>query len=319
MNGKERVIAAINKEPVDCIPSGFSLHFPKGCESGEKGVGAHLEFFKETDMDICKIMNENLLPNIPNIKTADDWKKVPVFSIKNDFMIRQIDMTKRILDQCDSQKFMMGTLHGIVASCIHPIEKEYGYEGARKIMCLHLRENKQVMLDVFRKMAEGMCELAEKYIEIGLDSVYYAGLGGETYYYTDEEFSNYIAPFDKMILQTINQTKGYCFLHMCKDQLNLKRYESYNKYADVVNWGVHEVPFSLAEGRKLFPETTIMGGLANRSGALVTGSTQDLRLSVKEIINDFGRTGFILGADCTLPTEVDYKRVSVAVAAAREQ
>ena len=36
MNGRERVIAAIRKEPLMEIPSSFSLHFPEGCENGEE-------------------------------------------------------------------------------------------------------------------------------------------------------------------------------------------------------------------------------------------------------------------------------------------
>lgn len=98
----------------------------------------------------------------------------------------------------------------------------------------------------------------------------------------------------------------------------MKRYEGYNKYADVVNWGVYEVPFSIEEGKKLFPGTTIMGGLANRSGILVEGTEAEIQQAVKSIIGSIGKTGFILGADCTLPTEIEYWRVKAAATAARE-
>lgn len=98
----------------------------------------------------------------------------------------------------------------------------------------------------------------------------------------------------------------------------MKRYAGYNEYADVVNWGVYEAPFSIEEGKKLFPGTTIMGGLANRSGVLVEGTEEEIQEAVKGIITSNGKTGFILGADCTIPTEIEYWRVKAAATAARE-
>ena len=63
MTKKERVIAALKKEVIDYVPCGFSLHFPADANSGEAGIKSHLDFFKETDTDIDKIMNENLVPS----------------------------------------------------------------------------------------------------------------------------------------------------------------------------------------------------------------------------------------------------------------
>ncbi|WP_281725776.1 uroporphyrinogen decarboxylase family protein [Lachnoclostridium phocaeense] len=318
MNSKERVYAAIQGKEVDKIPAGFSLHFPSGCKSGEKAVEAHLDFFKETDVDICKIMNENLVPDCDGIVCGQDWEKIPSFDMKSPFMVKQIEMTKRILEKGDPDKFYIGTLHGTVASGLHPIEKRYGYDGSRLVMVEHLRQNPEVVWDALKRITEGMCMLAEKYIELGLNGVYYAALGGEYRYYTDEEFAKYIEPLDKQILSTIQGTKGISFLHICKDRLNMERYRSYRTYADVVNWGVYEAPFELEEGKNMFPGKTIMGGLANRKGVLVEGSIDDIKNCVKKLIRRFGRERFILGADCTLPTDISYQRIAAAIEAARE-
>lgn len=319
MNSKELVVAAIKGLDLEYVPTGFSLHFPKGCENGDEAVNAHLRFFEDTDMDICKIMNENLVPYCEGIQCGDDWARIPSFNLESSFIQKQIELTKRILDQYNSEKFIVGTLHGITASAIHPIEKDYGYDGSRLAMVEHLRQNKQIVSDAYKRIAEGLCILAEKYIELGVDGIYYAALGGEYRYYTDEEFAQYIEPLDRQILSTIQNAKGYCFLHICKDRLNMQRYKEYAEYADVINWGVYEAPFTLEEGRKLFPGKTIMGGLANRSGVLVGGSKEKLQEEVRNIIRTFGKRGFILGADCTLPTEIDYERIRIVVKTAREK
>ena len=144
MKKRDRVFAAIRGEEVDHVPCGFSLHFPPECASGDAAIEAHLRFFKETDTDIIKIMNENLVPDVGEIRTAEDWKKIPSYSMKDGFMQKQMELTEKILAKADPNAFSLGTLHGICASAIHPIEARYGYEGTRERMCAHLRELQKV-------------------------------------------------------------------------------------------------------------------------------------------------------------------------------
>lgn len=316
MNKRERVLAAVRKEKVDVIPVGFSLHFNE--KTGKEAVDAHLKFFEETDTDIIKMMNENLVPDVGEIRTPDDWNKIPTYSMKDAFMQSQLDMVKAILDKADPNAFSMGTLHGICASAIHPIEARYGYEPVRELFCTHIREKKEPMIEAFKRITDGMCQLAIAYKDLGLDAIYYAGLGAERHYFTDEEFAEAIEPFDKQILKVSKEAGNINFLHMCKHNLNMKRYETYADLADVVNWGVYETNFSLEEGRKLFPGKTIMGGLANRSGVMVDGTIEELKAEAKRVVQEFGKEGFILGADCTLPTEIEYSRIRAIVEAMRE-
>lgn len=318
MNKKERVIAAIRGDVPDHVPVGFSLHFPRTAKTVEEDLKFHLDFFRETDTDIIKIMNENLVPDFGEIRTPDDWNKIPALSLNDSFMLNQIELVKRIMDQADSDAFSLGTLHGICASAIHPIEARYGYEAVRELQVTHFRENKKPMIEAWKRIADCMANLAQKYIELGVDGVYYAGLGAERRYFTDEEFAECIETFDKQILRAVKEAGGYTFLHMCKDGLNMQRYASYKELSDVVNWGVYEAPFSIEEGRKLFGDVTVMGGLANRSGVMVDGSIDELKAASKKLIETYGKRRFILGADCTLPTEIPYERIHAIVEAARE-
>ena len=320
MTKRDRVLRAIRKEPVDFVPSCFSLHFPKEKNSGEAGVRAHLDFFRDTGADIAKIMNENLVPS-PGMGSSfpEAYADVRAFDRDTDFIVDQIDFTKRILDGLDDEYFTLGTLHGICASALHPIERSgIDYEKARDLQLLSLREAEGTTLSAFNRIADGLCGLVEGYKEAGVDAIYYAALGGEPRWFSDEEFDKWIKPFDLKIMKAIKEAGMYCFLHICKDGLNMQRYRDYASLSDVVNWGVYEVPFSLEEGRKLFPDCTIMGGLRNRSGVLVDGRAEEIREEVRSVINGFGRTGFILGADCTLATEQDMGRLRAAIEAAQD-
>ena len=211
-------------------------------------------------------MNENLLPDVGDIRIPADWKKIPSYSSRSPFLVEQIEFAKRILDKCDASAFTLGTLHGICASAIHPIERRYGYQAVRELQVAHLREDPKPVLDAFDRIADGLCLLGRAYAELGVDGIYYAALGAERELFTDEEFARWIAPFDQRILREVKAAGCYAFLHMCKGNLNLRRYAGYSDLADVVNWGVYENGFSLEEGRSLFGGKCVMGGLANRSG-----------------------------------------------------
>jgi len=319
MTKRERVLASIKGQNVDHVPCSFSLHFPTVVATGKEGVKSHLDFFKATDTDILKIMNENLLPNVGEFKTAQDYTKIPKISLADSYMAEQIEFTKSILASCEKGAFSLGTLHGITASAIHPLEKGgMSYDETREFLTNALRTNPRPVLEAMQRIADGMCELAQAYIEAGVDAVYYAALGAERRYFTDEEFATWIAPFDKQIMSAIKDAGGYCFLHICKDDLNMERYASYADYFDVVNWGVYEAPFTLEQGKDLFPGKTIMGGLENRSGVLVDGTDGEIKAEVAKVIAEFGKDGFILGADCTLATEQDMHRLQVAIEASRK-
>ena len=74
----------------------------------------------------------------------------------------------------------------------------------------------------------------------------------------------------------------------------------------------------MEEGQKLFSGKVLMGGLPNRSGVMTEGSKEELVQEAQRLIRQFAPNGFILGADCTLPTEMPYERVKWLVDATRE-
>jgi uroporphyrinogen decarboxylase len=317
MNKRDRVFAAIDGAPVDYVPVSFSLHFPEEIAKGEASIKAHMDFYKQTDVDIMKIMNEYLVPDVGEIKIPSDWNKIPTFNRNSDFIQKEVELVKRILDKCDNDTFSLVTVHSVCASSIHPIESRYGYVPVRELQVAHLRENPTPYLDACKRITDAMCYLSEEVLKAGADGIYLAALGAERHFMSDEEFDLAVAPFDKQIMSVTKQNKGKVLLHCCKENLEMNRYADYATDADIINWGVYEAGFSLEEGRKLFPNTTLMGGIANRSGVLVDGTDEELDIEIKDIINKQGKEKFIFGADCTLPTEISYKRINKAVNSAR--
>ena len=62
-----------------------------------------------------------------------------------------------------------------------------------------------------------------------------------------------------------------------------------------------------------------MGGLPNRAKMWTQGSDEDLKKAIKKIIAEMGHKKFIMGADCTLATDLAYERINTAVRTARSK
>jgi uroporphyrinogen decarboxylase len=70
---------------------------------------------------------------------------------------------------------------------------------------------------------------------------------------------------------------------------------------------------SLQSGKKLF-NRPILGGLDNR-GVIVDGTPKEIEDAVHKIIRTVGPRNLIIGADCTLPTEISHENIRLAVEA----
>ncbi len=315
MNKRERVMAAVQGHAVDSVPAGFWYHFPAACHHGEAAVNIHREFLEQTDTDILKIMNENLIPCQFPILSSKDWKHMRPISADADFIQEQADIVKRIVDAVDGEAAVIVTIHGTVASAYHARRGPENYEKYGAVLRDHLRERPQLVGRAFAIAAEGAAEMTRQCLAAGADGIYYAALGGESYLYSDEEFAEFIRPHDLVILETAQIRPGFNILHMCKDRLNLRRYAGYP--ADVVNWGVHSENPTLQQGKRLFPGSAVLGGLDDRDGVLVQGSLEEIEQAVFALLDNMGMEQFLLGADCTLPTNTDYSRIRAAIRAAR--
>lgn len=313
MNARERVLAAVAGKPVDRTPAGFWLHFTEDKQNGEAAVQAHLDYFEKTGTDIMKIMTENLVPHDVPIKTASDWKNIKPFTRNSKFITDQVEIIKRILDKVHDQGIVLATIHGIVASAWHARGGPAGYETGSSFLAEHLRENPEAVSYGYQVIAEAVALLTEESLKAGVDGIYYAALGGESYLFNDEEFERYIKPCDLRILEAAKKVPAFNILHVCKDRLNLGRYTDYP--CEVVNWGVYEQNPSLEEGKKLFPGKVLLGGLDDRAGVLVDGPKEAIEQEVYSVLDRMGTTGFLLGADCTLPTEIPYAHIRTAVEA----
>ena len=80
--------------------------------------------------------------------------------------------------------------------------------------------------------------------------------------------------------------------------------------AKAVNWAVYVEKLTLAEGKRFFGGRCVLGGFDNRkTGILYSGSREEIERETERLVEETGRRGVVLGADCTLPSDIDLERM----------
>lgn len=313
MNSRERVTAVVEGKQADRTPTAFWCHFPEQDRFGEAAVKAHMKFFKESHTDIYKVMNENTLPCTYKIDSVRDYAKAEPINMKCRYMQDQLDTVKRIVEVVDGQAVVLATIHGIVVSAHHMSGNAGQYVDNRQRFRAYLEDDPTALEDAFKRIAEGLSGLAEACIAAGADGIYYAALGAEKDLFTAQEYKRYVEPYEKQVFKAAGKGKRYNTLHICKHGLDITRYQDYP--AAIVNWAIHEGNPTLTDGMEVFPDKVLLGGLDDRSGVLVDGTAEEITAEVHSLLKEMEGRPYILGTDCTLPTDYSAERLELAVKA----
>ena len=67
----------------------------------------------------------------------------------------------------------------------------------------------------------------------------------------------------------------------------------------------------MVKGRAFFGGKTVLGGCDNRkTGVLYSGTKAEVQKFIRDLIASFDAdTGYMIGADCTLPGDIDLQRI----------
>lgn len=302
MNKVERVRAALAGAEVDRVPASFWFHFPRDKAHGEASVKAHLDYYRESGVDFLKVMNEHpYRANVP-IEAPGDWRAVRPAPLSARFYQDQLDEIRMIVDELQGECLVVTTLFCPFAS---------GNHASGNLVSEHLRVDPEAVSEGLGAIATSLAEFAVACVEAGASGIYYAALGGEEERFTEEEFLRHIKPHDLTVLNAVKGHGEFHLLHICKDRIRLPLYAHYPSHT--VNWAATKHNLDLPHGRDLF-KRTVVGGLGDR-GVVVDGSPDDIRAEVRQVIQDFGTRGLIVGADCTVPTDIPVGNIRTAVEA----
>lgn len=306
MNKRERVLGVISgQDKSGYVPAAFFLHFPPDCHVGPAAVNKHLEFFNYTDMDFVKIQYERTFPPRPEITSPADWAKMPVYA--KEFYEGQLGVVKGLVEAAKGEALVVLTLYSPFMCAGHTNPK----------VVEHMAADPDKVKVGMQAITESLMIFVRECIALGLDGFYHSTQGGEAHRFADRSlFDQCVRPYDLALMDEINQRCEFNILHVCDYNDVYDDLTPFVNYpGDVVNASLHLTTGELtgAEVARLFGRP-FMGGL-ERKGAILHGSKDDIRLAVEKALATAPER-FILGADCTIPSEVNWDNLKYAISLA---
>jgi uroporphyrinogen decarboxylase len=109
-----------------------------------------------------------------------------------------------------------------------------------------------------------------------------------------------------LILNAANAASENNILHICGYEGVRNRLAAWRNYpAKAYNWAVNVEGVTLSEGKALFSGKAVIGGFANPKASLIdTGTREEIEAFVAELLQKTGKRGVVIGADCTVNSEI---------------
>ena len=319
---RELVLKAFRGEPVDRVPVGFWHHFTNEDEwlvgfgnqaIIEKNLAGHQAFLAEVEPDFIKLMSDGYFayPNerLKKVQSIKDLADIEPLGADHPWISEQVELV---------QKIRAGFTEDLVA--IYNIFAPVTYfkwlvgkvAGGDDIIADFLAENAVLTKRVLDVIAKDIAALTERIIkEAGADGIYLSVQSIQDARVSAEDYKTFIAPSELAVLEAANAAGGVNILHICGYEGARNDVHLFTDYpAQVINWAVGPEGISLAEGRKLFGGRTVLGGFENgKDGLLYTGSQAAIQDETKRLIAGAGKEALIIGADCTIPSDIEAERI----------
>lgn len=319
---RELVLKAFRGEPVDRVPVGFWHHFTNEDEwlvgfgnqaIIEKNLAGHQAFLAEVEPDFIKLMSDGYFayPNerLKKVQSIKDLADIEPLGADHPWISEQVELV---------QKIRAGFTEDLVA--IYNIFAPVTYfkwligkvAGGDDIIADFLVEDAVLTKRVLDVIAQDIAALTERIIkEAGADGIYLSVQSIQDARVSAEDYKAFIAPSELAVLEAANAAGGVNILHICGYEGARNDVHLFTDYpAQVINWAVGPEGISLAEGRKLFGGRTVLGGFENgKNGLLYTGSQAVIQDETKRLIAEAGKVALIIGADCTIPSDIEAERI----------
>ncbi len=298
MTKAERVMAAVQGDPVDRIPVCFWHHFkPEG--SGRKMAEATYDFFvNEFDLDIVKVM-----PDIPypfprkSIRSIDDWLLIePIDPATSRYVQQRIEAIELLRQS-------VGDETPIIMTSFSPLAEAMYFVETRDLLFEHMKTNPTVVHGALNTIANNLRVQMSAVMNAGADGYFFAIQGCSTAIMPEETYREFGRPYDLIALSgAVNGWLNILHVHGDQDLM----FDMVLDYpVSVLSWSDRLAGPSLREARAKTSKC-LMGGW-HEFEALSNGPTAAIKKEAEDAIAQTNGSRFILANGCSVPDDTDHK------------
>jgi uroporphyrinogen decarboxylase len=324
MSRRERVLAALARQPVDRVPYAVWRHFPQVDRNPAGLAQATLRFHERYGSDFIKITpaggyaveawgcveGTDVRPDGHRpcascaVTSAADWRKIrpldpasaPGYSMHVEAIIR-MGFDRRIGDA------------PVVPTLFSPLSLARKLSGDR--LRTDLRENPGDVRDALEAITDTLVRFAALALDEGVTGIFYSIQAASRTMHSDAEYAEFGEPYDRRFLESIEGRSRLTIIHCHGEDLMFDRLARLPGHA--WNWDDRLTPPTLGQAKAQVPGAVI-GGL-NQWATLRDGTPEAAAGEATDAVRQTDGTGLIVGPGCVLPMNTPDANVAAVVRA----
>ena len=324
MSRRERLQAAISRQPTDRVPFAVWRHFPAVDRSPAGLAQSTLRFHEHYGSDFLKITprggyaveawgcveSDEVLPtgNRPcascAIKHPDDWKRIRVLDpgtatgwVEEIETIIRLGFDRRIGDA------------PVLPTLFSPLSLARKLSGER--LAHDLREHPTAVTGALEAITETLVKFADLALREGVSGIFYSIQTASRRVLDEEQYERFGEPYDRQFLSEIHPRSFLTIVHGHGEALMFEQLGRLPGH--VWNWDDRVSGPPLAEGHRLV-SGAVCGGL-DQARTLRHGTADAAVAEAREATASVGGTGLIVAPGCVLLSGTPDATVAAVVTA----
>ncbi len=301
MTKRERIEAACAREAVDRVPYSLWYHFRLDPPAGPGMARAELDFYREYDPDLFKVMHDipyEMPAEMPEATTSEDWRRLPVLDGISGNFGQQLATVKQIIAEKGDDGPVIDTVFSIYSTA----QKVCG-----KRTLEFLQSDSDSLHAGLKSLAVSLANYAKALVDSGADGIYLAISGAASDSMDSETYQKHFLPYDQQILDAASGGR-----------VNVAHHHGHGIYPDLV-LGLRGYQFyswsDRIEGNPGIREMRLRTSLCLMAGVDEAhfGSTtpDEIARQVSDAEAQVDGKGLIVAPGCAVPTPPESSEVNL--------
>jgi len=325
MTKRERVMAALTRQPVDRPPVSFWRHAPDVDHRARGLADAMLAWERRWDLDFIKVMSSGVYcvedwgckvayTGSPNgakqctehaVKTAADWARIKPLDPGAGALGRELEALRLIVAEKTED---VPVLHTVFS----PLTIARKLAGDR--LSEDLRTSPKAVLQALEAITETLIHYEAAVIEAGGDGVFFATQTGSPDVMSKGDVAQFGLLYARRALDGLTAKSAFTLLHIHGKGIYFDELLAALP-VHAVNWHDRLTPPALADAQRQFAGA-VVGGL-NELQTLRSGLVTDIVAEVDDAIRQTRGLGVMVAPGCVLPLDVPDEHLEAVVTAVK--